>query len=99
MNENVDLFRSESEQPTSLDNFESLVHERRGVDGDLGAHVPGRMPHRFGNGCEFHVRFILRAKWSTRGREYDSSHFLATFTAQALVQSVVRGIDRQQLRA
>src|ERR1043166_1139779 len=95
MDENVDLLRSESKQPMGFDNFETFVHEGRGVDGDLRAHVPGRMPHRFGNGREFHFRLVLRAKRTTRGSENDSTYFFAPFTAQTLVQ---RGERREEVR-
>src|ERR1051325_6086119 len=99
MDENVDLLRSESKQPMSFDNFETFVHEGRGVDGNLRAHVPGRMRHRFGNGREFHFRLVLRAIRSTRGSENDSPYFFAPYTPQTLVQRVVLRVNRQQLRA
>ena len=35
------LARRGAEQLVGLDDLEALVHERRGVDGDLGAHAPG----------------------------------------------------------
>ena len=31
-------------QPVCLDDLQALVRERRGIDGDLGAHAPGRVP-------------------------------------------------------
>ena len=36
-------FRRDAEQVMRLDQFQALVHERRRIDGDLGAHRPGGM--------------------------------------------------------
>ena len=40
----------DAEQLVGLDHLEALVHERRRVDRDLGAHVPGGVPERVGHG-------------------------------------------------
>ena len=42
----VDPFGGHVEEPAGLDDLETLVHERRGVDGDLGAHRPLGMAQR-----------------------------------------------------
>src|SRR5215510_14349140 len=99
MHEDVDLFRAEAKQPASFDNLEPLVHECSGVDRDLRAHVPGWMTHRFGDSGEFHFRFVLRAKRSAGGGQDNASYFFTPFTSQTLMQSVMFGINRQQLRA
>ena len=46
----VDLVEGDAEQLVGLDHLEALVHERRRVDGDLGAHVPGGVAQRVGDG-------------------------------------------------
>ena len=52
----------EAEQPVRLDHFEPFVHQRRRVDRDFRAHVPGRVLHRFGHGRAFHLGFVLCAE-------------------------------------
>ena len=43
MDEHVDPLVGDIVQPACLDDLQALVHERRGIDGDLGAHGPGRV--------------------------------------------------------
>ncbi len=40
VNLDSDLFNGHIEKPVGLDHFESFVHERGGVDGDLFPHLP-----------------------------------------------------------
>jgi hypothetical protein len=46
MDDDLDLIGDEVEQPTRLDDLQPLVHQRSGVDGDLGAHLPRRVSQR-----------------------------------------------------
>ena len=46
MDDHVDAVHVDAEEPAGLDHFQALVEERGGVDGDLAAHVPGRMFER-----------------------------------------------------
>ena len=67
----------EAEQEVRLDQLEALVRERRGVDGDLRAHVPGRMGKRL---LGRHVGQLVggpAAKRPARGREHERVHGLA----------------------
>jgi len=48
MDEHVDAFERQAKEPVRLDDFKALVHQRGGVDGDLGAHGPRRMAQRLG---------------------------------------------------
>jgi hypothetical protein len=43
VHEHLDAVRVHPEEPARLDDLEPLVHEGRGVDRDLAAHVPGRV--------------------------------------------------------
>ena len=43
VDEDVDPLVGDIVQPARLDDLQALVHERRGIDGDLGAHRPGRV--------------------------------------------------------
>ncbi len=46
MDDHLDLVAWNAEQPMRLDHLESLVGERRRVDGDLLSHRPGRVGER-----------------------------------------------------
>ena len=50
VNDDVDFVGADAEQPVRLDHLESLVHQRRRVDGDLAAHPPRRMLQRIVGG-------------------------------------------------
>ena len=49
VHDHVDPVEVDAEQLVGLDHLEALVHERRRVDRDLGAHVPGRVLQRVGD--------------------------------------------------
>ena len=40
------LLRLQAEQPAGFDHLQRLVHQRGGIDRDLRAHPPGRVPQR-----------------------------------------------------
>src|SRR5258708_40357437 len=46
MNDDIDFFGRQPEEPMRLDHFETLVHQGCGIDSDLVAHPPGRMIER-----------------------------------------------------
>ena len=54
VDDDLDRVVADIVQPVRLDDLQALVRERRGVDGDLRAHRPGRMPERLlrGDGRE-----------------------------------------------
>ena len=81
-------------QPARLDDLQALVHERRRVDGDLGAHVPGR------------VRQGVARAWPSRGAPPASrgtarprrsgcsrATVAASLAAEALPERRVLGVD------
>ena len=89
----------EREQMMRLDHFQALVHQRRGIDGDLRAHRPVRMLQRlFGRGRPDRLQ-RPGAERAARGGQDHAPHVLAAAGAQRLEQRVVLGIDRQDGRA
>ena len=46
MHDHVDLLHRHAEKPARLDHLQALVEKRGRIDGDLAAHVPGRMLER-----------------------------------------------------
>ena len=58
------------EQIARLDDLQALVEQRRRVDGDLGAHVPGGVAQRVAHG---HVRELPRRSAARRGRRRPSA--------------------------
>ena len=46
MDDHIDLGPRDMKEPSGFDHFQALVKQGRGVDGDLGAHVPGGMFQR-----------------------------------------------------
>ena len=83
-----------------LDQLEALVHHRRGVDGDLGAHVPVRMRHRLRRRDGGHAR----PRQCVRNGPPEAVRMICS-TSSALLEvedledGAVLGIDRQQRRA
>ena len=49
VHDDLDAVVVDAEELVRLDHLEALVHERRRVDGDLGAHRPGRVRQRVGD--------------------------------------------------
>ena len=100
MDDDVDLVGGKAEQPVRLDHLEALVHQRRGVDGDLAAHLPGRVLER--------LRRRRRARSSSmrgaqeraaRGGEDDAPHVAAPMAVHRLVDGVVLAVDREDVDA
>ena len=46
VHDHIDARHLDVEKPARFDHFQALVEERRGIDGDLRAHVPRRMLQR-----------------------------------------------------
>ena len=99
MHHDADLVRAETEQPVRFDHFQTFVHQGRRIDRNLRAHVPGRMLHGFGHRGGFNRGLVMRAKRPARCGENDPADLRSLLAAQALMQSVVFGINRQQLGA
>ena len=100
MDNHVDVVVARPEQFMGLDHLEPLVHEGRGVDGDLGAHGPRRMGQRLFHGHGGQL-FGRPAPERTPGRcEDDARHpFVHVVGPQALMDGAVLAIDWQQFGA
>ena len=87
------------EQLVGLDDLESLVHERRRVDGDLGPHGPGGV----GQGVLDADPGELRRAAAPEGAPASGEHQAGDLGGarprpQALVKGAVLGVDRHDLR-
>ena len=95
MDENVEFVRPQCKQVMGLDEFETLVHQRRRIDCYLGAHGPGRMLqgllHR-----DFADRVQRPSPERTAGcSEHDAPNVLTPAGAQRLENRIVLGVDWQ----
>ena len=100
VHDHVDPVIFDIEEFVRLDDLEPLVHERRRVDGDLGAHRPGRVGECLLDG---HLGQLLAgptAERATRCREHHPVDGAPTVvTTQALVDRTMLAVDRQQFGA
>ena len=99
MDHHLDGIEADPKERVRLDHLEALVHERRGVNGDLRAHAPGRVRQRI---LHADVSQLVRrggAERTTGGRQEDPPHRRSATThhAQTLVDRAVLGIDRDDL--
>ncbi len=99
MNDDRDIGRGHVEEPMRLDDLESLVHQRRRIDRDLAAHLPGRMPQRVGGRDAGERRTVERPERTARRRENQATHFVAAARVQTLVNRVVLAVDGQNRHA
>jgi hypothetical protein len=65
----LDSLELEAEEEMRLDQLQALVHERRRVDRDLRAHVPGRVCKRFGRRDVGELASTTSTKGTPRGGE------------------------------
>lgn len=99
MDDNLDLLHRHVEEPLRLDHFEAFVEERGAVDGDLAAHVPGRMLQSL---CDGDIRQLVgqqRAEGAAAGGEQDALHVAVAMALQALEDGVVLAVHGQDVHA
>ena len=91
--QDANLVGPEAEEPAGLDHFEGLVHERGGVDGDLGTHAPGGMGQGLlgGDVRKFFGRTAVEG--SAAGGEGDVVDFGAAAGAEGLEDGGVLAVD------
>src|SRR5215207_7339492 len=97
VDDHVDPVVREVEQIMGLDYFQRFVGERRTIDGDLSAHLPGGVMQGVIDG---RLRQALRrpvAKWATRGREDDSPNIGWSTARQALQDRRVLAVHGDDL--
>ena len=97
----VDLLVADTEQVVGFNQLEALVHQRRRVDRDLPAHLPGRVLERVrhADGRELLPSHAAERPAGGSDREaLDRARSGSPFGGDQLVQRGVLGIDGQDLR-
>ncbi|RIH90337.1 hypothetical protein Mgrana_03258 [Meiothermus granaticius NBRC 107808] len=84
------------EQLNRLQHFQPLVKQRRGVNGDLGPHLPARMVEGLGRGYPGKVGGFAQKRPPGRGQN-QLGHALKRLADQGLEQGRVLRIHRQDL--
>src|SRR6202453_1224832 len=85
-------------QSTSLNHFESFVHQSRGVDGNAFAHLPRGMIERLLDRDGTELRRWSVQEWASGGGQPDALHLLHLATMKALMDGVMLAVDGQQRR-
>ena len=91
------LSRLDAEQPFGLYHFKTLVHHRRGVDGDFRPHRPVRMFQRLGFGHRSQLFMGKRAERTARSRQ-DNLLYRTYLACQTLEDSRMFRIHRNDVR-
>ena len=68
LHDDTDLVIRHIEEMMRFDNLKTFVHQRRGVDGDLGAHIPRGMSERLLGSDPLQLITFLASERTTRGR-------------------------------
>ena len=67
MHHDLDFIRAKVKQPVRFDDFETLIHESRGVDRNAIPHLPGRMLQSIGRRHPLQGFFGRSPKRTARG--------------------------------
>ena len=94
VDDHVDLIEAHVEEPAALDDLEPLVHEGRGVDGDLAAHDPRRVGQRLGRRDGGQLAEGARPEGATGRRDDEAPHRLL-LALEALPDRGGLAVDRQ----
>jgi hypothetical protein len=84
------------EEEVRLDQLEPFVRQGRRVDGDLGAHAPGRVRESVGAGHVGELFPCPAAEWAAGGGQDDGVDGLWAAALEALVERRVLAVDRQE---
>ena len=68
LHDDTNLVIRHIEEMMRFDNLKTFVHQRRGVDGDLGAHIPRGMSERLRGSDPLQLITFLASERTTRGR-------------------------------
>ena len=93
----VDVGVRDVEEQVRLDQLQALVDQRRRVDRDDRAHVPGRVGQRLLDGDVGELVGGAAAERAAAGGEDQPGDLVAGAAAQALGQRRVLGVDRHEL--
>src|SRR5436305_3595471 len=97
MYDHVDVVVRNAEEMVSLDDLEALVDERRAVDRDDRAHVPGRVRERLlGRHAGELVAAAAAERAAARGQD-EPPHLVGASAAKALSERRVLRVDRHDL--
>ena len=89
----LDLIVGHREQVVRLDDFEPLIHQRRGIDGDLRPHVPGGMGQCLSWRDRLQVGDRLASERAARSRHPQLRDLARILSEQTLVDGPVLRID------
>jgi hypothetical protein len=95
----VDALGRYVEEPASLDDLETLVHERRRIDRDLRSHVPVRVVERLFHRRPGDLLGTPGAKGPTRRRQDQAAHTLGLRIGKGLEDRTVLTVYRQEVDA
>ena len=95
----ADALVGHAEEVMGLDQLEPLVHQRRRVDGDLAAHLPGRVGERLLAGHPLELLRAPAAEGPAAGREDEALDAPGALGADQLVEGRMLGVDRNHPRA
>ena len=100
LHHDLDLLRRQAEQPHRLNEFQTLIHEGGGVNGDLGPHVPVGVLEgiRLGLGAQF-LGFHAEERPAGRREQDLGQAGGALLVLQALEDGRVLAVHGQQLHA
>ena len=97
MHHHVDAVVVEPEQLVGLDHLEALVHERRGVDRDLRAHVPRGVLERVGDRDQRKLLTRVAAERPSARGEDQAPDLVGRAGPQRLVERGVLAVDGNDL--
>ncbi len=96
VDQHMDLRVIQVEEVVRFDHLETLIHERRGVDRDLGSHRPHRVLERLLDRRLGELGPRPSAERPPRTRQHDALQVLATLTPKRQGKGRVLGVDREQ---
>ena len=100
MHKYLDRFGRRIKEPSGLDHLQPLIHQRGGVNGDLSSHTPVGVTQ---SSLDRHGLKLLYSLIATEGtsrcREQDALQRIAFLPDEALIDSRVLRVDRQDTRS
>ena len=98
MDDSVDTRSIHAEEPMRLDDLKCFVHHRRGVDGDLGPHTPGRVVERLLDRRVVDALLGPGSKRPTRSCQDKAFDLIGLAPGRdALEDRTMLGVDRDEL--
>ena len=96
MHDHLHLRGLHVEEPAGLDDFEALVHQGGGVDGDLGAHLPRGVIERVLDGDGGKALLGRLAEGAAGSREEDPVHLSTLVALETLKDGAVLGANGEE---